>query len=151
MCPNRFWVRNETRRRNPDGTASIYCRKCGREIIRENHPNILSVTKCALCVLKEQGVVNAEDYILAQYRIPHEGMPIPVDYDDSIAGGVLLLNPEEKLAEGVPIPQIGVIGTIKSMFRNIGFRKAPVVEPAKSTTLATEKRTGLFGPQRSRR
>src|SRR3954465_3472728 len=125
MMPNRFWVRHEQRRKNPDGSYSIHCRLCGREIMRQNHPIILSVTRCALCVLKAEGVVNAEDHVLAQYRLSTMpgSLPVPLEMDDSMAGGVLLLNPEEKLEEGSPVPQLGVIGTIKSMFRTIGFAK----------------------------
>lgn len=150
---NRFWVRHEECRKNSDGSYSIHCRLCGREIMRQNHPIFLSVTKCALCVLKAQGVVNAEDYVLAQYRIPTApgSLPIPVDIDDSMAAGVLLLNPEEKLAEGEPIPQLGVIGTIKSMFRTVGFMKPKPEEVPQSVKIATERRSGLFGPQKGRR
>jgi len=150
--PNRFWVRNEVRRRNPDNTVSIYCATCGREIMRAAQSQIGSVNKCALCVLKAQGVVNAEDYILPQYKIPSTGFPIPLDYDDSLAAGILMLNPEEKLDPNQPIPQVGgIVGTVRSVFRVIGFAISKPVEVIKSVQLASEKRTGLFGPNKERR
>jgi len=152
--PNRFWIKHEVRKRNPDGTTSIYCRRCGREIMRAIHPTIMSVTKCQLCVLKEQGIINAEDYVLAQYKFPGpDKPPVPIDADDSIAGGVLLLYPEEKMEQGAFIPPVGgIIGTVKQMFRTLGFALAKPAEPPKSKQIATETgRTGLFGPNKSRR
>ncbi len=151
--PNRFFVRHEVgRARNPDGTVSVFCRTCGREIMRQIHPTIRSVTKCQICVLKAQGVVNAEDYVLAQYMMPDASKPpIPIDYDDSIAGGVLLLYPEEKMKQGDPIPQTGgIIGTVKSMFRTLGFMQAKPAEPVPSKVIASGKRTGIFGPNKSK-
>ena len=150
--PNRFWVANECRRRNADGSLSIYCRKCGREIMRnQGFTNFLSVSKCQLCVLKEQGVINAEDFVLAQYKIPDAtSPPIPIDLDDSIAGGVLLLNPDERILDGESIPQSGgVIGTIRSMFRTLSFKQVKPEKPTESKVLATRKRSGLFGPAKA--
>jgi hypothetical protein len=152
--PNRFWVKHEQgRARNPDGTTSVYCKKCGREIMRQVNAVIRTVTKCQLCVLKEQGIINAEDYVLAQYMLPDAGKPpIPIDIDDSIAAGVLLLYPEERLKRGDPIPQTGgVIGTIKSMFRTLGFQQAKPAAPEPSKVMASEKRSGPFGPNQSRK
>ena len=149
---NRYWIKHETgKARNPDGTTSIFCSKCGREIMRSVHPTIRSVSKCALCALKEQGVVNAEDYVLAQYRMPGpDKPPVPIDIDDSIASGVLLLYPEETMKAGEHIPQIGIIGTIKQMFRTLGFQQSRPVEPVQSKQLASTKRSGLFGPNKSK-
>jgi hypothetical protein len=150
--PNRFWVQNEVRRKNPDGSVSIYCRKCGREIIRnQGFTNFLSVTKCANCMLKEKGVINSEDFVLAQYRLPDSNsLPIPIDMDDSIAGGVLLLYPDEKIHDGEQIPQTGgIIGTVRSMFRTIGFALPKPVKEIGSRVLATRNRSGLFGPAKA--
>lgn len=150
--PNRFWVRHEQgKARNPDGSTSIFCTTCGREIMRSLHPTIRSVKKCALCVLKAQGLMNAEDYVLAQYKFPGpDKPPIPIDIDDSIASGVLLLYPEEKMMADQPIPNIGIIGTIKQMFRTLGFAPAKPVEKPQSKQIASGKRTGIFGPNKSR-
>lgn len=150
--PNRFWVKHEVRRRNPDGTTSIYCRKCGREIQRVVYASITSISKCQNCILKEQGVINSEDYVLAQYRMPDATKPpVPIDLDDSIAGGVLLLYPEEQLLPGDPIPQTGgIIGTVKSMFRTLGFMQ-PKPEKPPSKEIASEPRSGLFGQAKKRR
>lgn len=150
---NRYWTRHEQgRARNPDGTTSVFCAKCGREIMRQTHPTIRSVSKCQICVLKAQGVVNAEDYVLAQYRLSNTpgGPPVPIDIDDSIASGVLLLYPEEAMKAGEQIPQIGIIGTIKQAFRTLGFMQEKPVAPTPSRQLASAKRTGLFGPNKSK-
>jgi hypothetical protein len=152
--PNRFWVRHEQgRTRNPDGTTSVFCKQCGREIMRMTHPVIRSVSKCQLCILKEQGVVNAEDYVLPQYLIPDASKPpVPIDIDDSIAGGVLLLYPEERMMKGELVPQTGgVIGTIKSVFRTLGFPRLLPKTQAPSKVMASEKRTGPFGPNQLRK
>jgi hypothetical protein len=120
--------------------------------MRQINPTIRSVTKCQLCVLKEQGVVNAEDYVLAQYMLPDASKPpVPIDIDDSIAAGVLLLYPEERLKEGQPIPQVGgIIGTIRQMFRTLGFAQSKPAEPPPSKVIAQSGRTGPFGPKKSR-
>lgn len=149
--PNRYFVKHLLRRKNPDGLTSIYCQKCGREIMRAVHPTIGSVNKCAICVMKAEGVENPEDHVLAQYRMSPTGFPMPLDYDDSTAGGVLLLNPDEVVPEGEQIPLLGVMGTVRAAFRAFGFGVQRPVTPAKSVQLATEKRSGLFGPQKSRR
>jgi hypothetical protein len=154
MVPNRFWIRHEQGRvRNPDGTTSVYCNKCGREIMRTVHPTIRTVSRCQLCILKAQGVLNAEDYVLAQYMLPDATKPpVPIDIDDSIAAGVLLLYPEERMKRGEIVPQTGgVIGTIKSMFRTLGFQQQAPKAPEPSKTMASEKRTGIFGPNQSRK
>ena len=148
----RFWIKHDTRRRNFDGTTSVYCQKCGREIIRQANPLITSVQKCQMCVLKEQGVINAEDYVLAQYRIPDTGFPVPISYEDELASGVLLINPEERFDPNTPTPPVGgIVGTVRSVFRVLGFALPKPVEAVKSKQMATEKRAGLFGPQKSRR
>lgn len=97
-------------------------------------------------------MVNAEDYVLAQYMLPDSSKPpIPIDIDDSIAAGVLLLYPEERLKLGEPIPQVGgIIGTVKQMFRTLGFAKEKPAETPPSKVIAQTGRTGIFGPNKSR-
>lgn len=162
MPSNRFWLKHEFPRRNPDGSTSIYCAKCGREVMRSHTPRIRSVSKCALCVLKASGVEmppgkQAEDYILAQYLIPGpDKPPVPIDLDDSIAAGVLMLYPEERMATEGPIPQVGgIIGTIRSVFRTIVPWKPKDEAPPPSKQIAKDLKQearggGLFGPNKSR-
>ena len=89
---------------------------------------IRSIKSCAICELKKQGVLNPEDYVLPQYAMPDPTKPpIPLDYDIAAQSGVLLLEPDQELIEdGGLIPQTGgVVGTVKSIFRVLGFGKSP--------------------------
>jgi hypothetical protein len=156
----KYFIRHEQPRAiNPDGTYSIYCQTCGREIMRAVHPQIRSIKKCAICVLKAQGVENPEDVVLAQYALPDPTKPpIPLDYDVAAQSGVLLLYPDAVLEEqGLVTAQSGgVVGTVKSIFKALSLFgskppqeiKEEEEEPLRSTELAREKRgTGLYGPR----
>lgn len=132
---------------NPDGTTSIFCRQCGREIMRAVHPTIRTVTQCAICRLKEEGILDPEDHVLAQYRLPDPmGPPVPIDIDDELSQGVLMLYPESKLEEDGRVPSTGgVMGTVRSIFKALGFLQPKEAEPAPSKTIATGKRRkGLY-------
>ena len=94
-------------------------------------------------MLKEQGIENPEDYVLTQYYMSNDPtkLPTPIDADTSLEGGILVLNPEESGTDG-DIPQVGgLFGTIKSMFRVIGFQKK-VEEVPVSKDVAKRKRSG---------
>src|SRR5579864_2342338 len=123
--PRTFIHHEQGRGTNPDGTTSIFCRQCGREIMRQQHATIRSVTKCAICIAKEQGVENPEDYVLTQYAMPDPTKPpVPIEMDDSLYGGVLMLYPESVQEQTGIIPLAGgVVGTVKSIFRTLGFGK----------------------------
>jgi hypothetical protein len=115
--------------------------------MRAVHPTIRTVTKCAICWAKEQGIENPEDHVLAQYRLPDPmSPPVPIDVDQDIAQGVLMLYPEASLAEDGRVPSSGgVIGTVKSIFRALGFAQPKDVEPEPSKTIAVGKRRkGLY-------
>ena len=128
-----------------DGLTSIYCRQCGREIQRAIRPTIRTVTKCAICVAKEQGIENPEDHILAQYYLSNDPnkLPTPIDADMSAEGGILLLQPnaEQLDSNGNPLQSGGLVGTVKSLFRVLGFAKSEEPEPA-SRERAVSKRKG---------
>lgn len=148
MARHRTFIHHEVGKAlNPDGTTSIFCRKCGREIMRAVHPTIRTVTQCAICRLKEEGVLDPEDHVLAQYKLPDPSSPpVPIDIDDDLSAGVLLLYPETKLAEDGRVPfSGGVIGTVRSIFRALGFLQPEEKEPTPSKTIATNKRRkGLY-------
>jgi hypothetical protein len=107
------------------------------------NPTIRSVTKCQICILKEQGVPNAEDYVLSQYYIPNDTtrVPIPVDADLSMEGGILLLNPDtEEGNKNAPMSG-GFFGTVRSLFKVFGFNQEQEEIPI-SKDVAKRKRTG---------
>lgn len=105
------------------------------------NPQFRTVTKCAICLLKEQGVENPEDHVLAQYYLSNDPnkLPIPIDADTSLEGGILLLSKEDEV-DKLPIVG-GLFGTVRSLFRAIGFTK-PVEEVPVSKDVAKRKRTG---------
>jgi len=131
--------------------------------MRQQHATIRSVTKCAICIAKEQGVENPEDYVLTQYAMPDPTKPpVPIEMDDSLYGGVLMLYPESVQEQTGIIPLAGgVVGTVKSIFRTLGFGKgdeSPVVPSPEtgdgtvSQELARSKRgTGLYGKSKAKR
>lgn len=124
----RTYVHHEAPRAfNPDKTQGIYCRNCGREVIRVGQSPIRSVMKCQICILKDQGVENPEDYVLPQYVLSsdHNRIPVPLNAgEDDLQAGVLMLYPEMALEETGQVPQSGgFIGTVRTMFRAFGFNK----------------------------
>lgn len=104
-------------RKNPDGTCTIYCRRCGRPIMRQARPQITTVTSCALCLLRDQGVENPEQHVLQSYLMTDPtAPPIPLEDTDPM----MALYPEESVMKrGKLPPSGGVIGTVKSMFRAV--------------------------------
>lgn len=148
----RSFIHHEVPKRRNDGAVAIYCRKCGREIGVYARSQIRSVTKCQICMLKEQGVLNPEDHVLPQYVLSSDPNRIPVPLDIDHDGGILLLYPEEKYENEGRLPQSGgVVGTVKSIFRAFGFGKPPEekeveVNPPQSLVTARSKRgSGLYG------
>src|ERR1700751_766657 len=116
-------IHHEVPRRSADGTTSIYCRKCGREVARRAMAQIRSVTKCAICVLQEQGVKDPEQYVLPQYVMTDPtkpALPLSMESEDAL----YMLFPEERPNEGeAPPPVGGIMGTAKAIFRALGFAK----------------------------
>ena len=133
---------------NYDGTTSVYCRQCGREVIRQARALIRTVTKCQICIMKEQGIENPEDHVLAQYQLSQDAnrIPVPLDLDDAMSSGVLILYPEARLEQDGVIPQSGgVVGTVKSIFKVLGLIKPEDPVPVKSKETAVQKRKrGLY-------
>lgn len=98
---------------------------------------------------------NPEDHVLAQYLLPDPTKaPIPVEYDDSLAAGVLMLYPEAELAETGRTPMSGgIVGTIRSIFRVLGFLIVPPTEeeqPQSQTVAKTRGGTGLYGKRNAK-
>lgn len=95
---------------------------------------------CAICVLKAQGVLKPEDYVLPQYFMLDATLaPVPTAKADDI----FLMFPEEETDEYKLAPTAGgVVGTLKNIFRTLGLypsnEQKPEVE--KSKQLAREKR-----------
>jgi len=117
--------------------------------MRAPYSQIRSITKCAICVLKEQGVVNAEDHVLTQYYMSNDPtrIPTPIDADTSLEGGILLLNkddPEDNTSQSG-----GFFGTVRSLFKAAGFMKDQAEVPV-SKEVAKRKRTGGLYDERVR-
>lgn len=150
----RSFTHHQAPKRHTDGTISIYCRTCGRDIGRYARSAIRTVTKCQICLLKEQGVLNPEDSVLNQYVLSSDvdRIPIPLETSDELQSGVLLLYPEAQVEQEGILPQSGgIVGTVKSVFRAFGFGKPPEekkieVDPPQSLVTARSKRgSGLYG------
>ena len=142
-------IRHELPRRNPDGTTSVYCRTCGREIARRASAQIRSVNKCALCVLEAQGVKDAEKYVLPQYFSTDPSKPvIPFSAED--AETMYMMFPEERPPAGeAPPPVGGIIGTAKAIFRALGCSREIEVKqkaevPVSGKTAAKRRKTTLY-------
>jgi hypothetical protein len=142
----RTYVKNEVPTRTDfQGLSGVYCRTCGREIWRQANPQVRTVTKCQICILKEQGVPDAEEHVLTQYYMSNDPtrIPTPIDADMSLEGGILLLNqsPDQDSEKG-RIPQTGgLFGTVRSLFKVFGFEQKEAEVPV-SKEIAKRKRTG---------
>lgn len=109
--------------------------------------------------MKKQGVKNPEEHVLTQYYMPSgDRPPIPIDADDYEMQGMLILNPEEgeALDKTGRLPLAGgVIGTVKSLFRTLGFvfsdgkpvDKVEEPEPESRAIAKTKRRGGLYGSE----
>jgi hypothetical protein len=101
--------------------------------------------------MKEQGVENPEDYVLTAYRLSDDinKIPVPLDTEDGFEQGLLMLYPEEAPADGETPAAGGVFGTVKSIFRAMGFTKTKeevIAEEPISRSIAKVKRgKGLYG------
>ncbi len=111
-------------------------------------PTIRTISECAICTMKAQGIENPEDFVLAQYQLSTDAMriPIPLDIDDALTSGVLVLYPEARLEQDGVIPQSGgVVGTVRSIFKVLGLIKPVDSEPVVSKEVAKVKRKrGLY-------
>lgn len=109
------------------------------------NPTIRTITKCQICILKEQGIENPEDHVLTQYYMSNDPtrIPTPIDADMSMEGGILLLTQDqEQDSEKGIIPQTGgFFGTVSSLFKTIGFNQKKEEVPV-SKDIAKRKRTG---------
>jgi len=109
---------------------------------------IRSITKCQICIMKEQGIENPEEHVLAQYQLSTDAnhLPVPLDMDDAMSSGVLILYPEARLEQDGIVPQSGgVVGTVRSIFKVLGLIKPVEEEPVISKEVAKVKRKrGLY-------
>ncbi len=90
---------------------------------------------CQVCILKEQGIEHPEDFVLNQYKLSEDmnRIPVPVN-DDGLEQGILMLYPEEFAEQGQQLlPSGGVFGTVKAIFRAMGFIKPKEVEVQEET------------------
>ena len=132
-------------RRSISGLQSIYCRKCGREIARTPQAQFRTVSKCQICVLTEQGVPNAEEFVLAQY-IQLDPTKPPVPNNAESAEYLYDVFPDERPIDGQQAPMTGVMGTVRSVYQAVGFLKDIVAKKMKvlpkSRKLADKKAGG---------
>lgn len=124
--------------------TGVYCQLCGREICLRNNTQIRSVQKCAICVLKAEGVENPEDKVLPQYLMfDPTKPPVPIDAEGDSA--ILNLFPEEKVEFGRMPSSGGVAGTAKAIYRALGFGKPkPVHAPSQTTATKRRRESSLF-------
>lgn len=112
--------------------------------MRAVNPLIKTISKCKICEMKEQGIENPEDFVLAQYYLSNDPnkLPTPIDTDVSNEGGILIMYPDEEPKNGEPVPYVGgLFGTLKSFFRVRGFEQKKE-EVTVSRDVAKRKRTG---------
>jgi hypothetical protein len=89
---------------------------------------IRSINKCAVCDLQAAGVTDAEKYVLPQYRMTWDINRGPVPIDAEGPEVMFDIFPEERPPEGEAPPRVGgIMGTVKSVFRALGFSKEPQV------------------------
>ena len=82
-----------------------------------------SIAKCAICVLREQGVTDPEKLVLPQYVALDPTKP-PVPFGAENAEMYFDMFPEERPVEGeTPPPTGGVMGTPRGVYRVMGFAK----------------------------
>ena len=89
-----------------------------------------TVSKCQICILNEQGVLNPEEHVLPQYLQTDPTKP-PIPLNAESADYLYDVFPDERPEEGQLIPRSGVMGTVRSVFSAIGFFKEMVQEAAK--------------------
>jgi hypothetical protein len=118
--------------------TGVYCQTCRREICVRNNSQIRSVVKCAICLLREQGVEDPESKVLPQYYMfDPTKPPIPLDAEnDSV---IVNLFPEERSELGRMPSSGGVAGTVKAIYKAIGFVKEKVL-PVVSQKTAKKRR-----------
>jgi len=97
------------------------------------------VSKCAICVLQEQGIMDAEKYVLSRYvQLDPTNPPIPRDAEGE--DSIFILYPEER--DNRVRSSGGIIGTAKAVYRALGFGKQPDAEPPESRKIAIRRRKG---------
>lgn len=144
-----LWSGINVRRKNADGTTTVYCRQCGRPIVRMVRPTITTVSKCALCIAYEQGIPNPEKAVLPQYIIVDPTQPpIPLnEEDDPLEALYPELASEEAKKKKIPMVG-GMVGTAKAIFRAIipeSWLKPAEEQPKEvllSKTVTRKKRGG---------
>lgn len=143
--PLRSYIHNEApRQRDSQGRTGIYCQTCGRLITLVVNAQMHSVKKCAICVLKEQGVENPEEHVLNQYHLSNDPtkLPVPVDADMSLEAGILVLNPDEKAETASQVG--GLFGTVRSLFKVLGFTQEEKEVPVSKEVAVKKRRRGLY-------
>jgi len=130
-------------RRTPDGTQTIYCRQCSRPIARVARAPFRTVSKCSVCLAREQGIKDPEKHVLPQYLMTDPTQPpIPLTEEDPIYA----LFPEEAMNQGKIPPSGGVIGTVKAFYRAVvAWANVPEGEPvimSVAKKITRQKRSG---------
>lgn len=95
--------------------------------------------KCAICVLEEQGVMDAAKHVMPQYVMLDPTKPIPfgVEGDDA----EFAMFPEEK--DTRVRSSGGVVGTAKALYRALGFGKQEEQASPESRKVAARRRGSL--------
>ncbi len=135
------YLQHDVPRRNFNGQTSIYCRTCKREIARTADCRIRSVSKCAVCMLTEQGVKDAEKYVLPQYVMTDPTKP-PIPLYAQMEDAEFEMFPEER--DNRVKSSGGVVGTVKAIYRALGFGREPEPTPPKSKITVRQRKTGLY-------
>lgn len=74
---------------------------------------------------------NPEDYVLPQYlQLDPTKPPVPIHADD--AEYLYEIFPDERPEPGEDIPMTGVMGTVRSAFKVVGFLKDIIAERRKA-------------------
>lgn len=135
------YLKHEVPRRLPNGSTAVYCRKCGREIAASTWFKIRSIGECAVCKLVGEGVVDPEKYVIPQYIMTDPTKP-PVPMEAELGeDAAFLLFPEDKPVGNAP-PIGGIAGTLKAIYRAIGFGKQASSEEIPESKRVVLKRRG---------
>jgi hypothetical protein len=81
--------------------------------------------------LREQGVPDAEEYVLSQYIQTDPTKP-PVPMNAESEDYLYDVYPDQRPEEGQQAPMTGVMGTVRSVYQAVGFLKDIVAKKMKS-------------------